>query len=188
MLPLRRLVVRTRLATLQLHTTAPRPAEKTVEKTIPAGEVPGADMYAKQDEETPEPRVSHSGTRTYVVSPKESATYDVPGGAYGSSDPYSTPPKTPAPQTSATASTSPGTPHPNTTKRVPHHPDGVGDSAAVRFRSAPGTMGARGGSDGGLDLMDPEGVKDTNELAERNPPPTEEGGRQGLDEAWKKRK
>jgi hypothetical protein len=43
-------------------------------------------------------------------------------GAYGSSDPYSTPPKTPAPQTSDTASTSPGAPHPNTTQRVPHNP------------------------------------------------------------------
>jgi len=39
-------------------------------------------MYEKQEDDTPEPRMSHSGTRTYVVSPKESAPYDVPGGEY----------------------------------------------------------------------------------------------------------
>jgi hypothetical protein len=49
-------------------------------------------------------------------------------------------------------------------------------------------MGGRGGSDGGLDMMDDTGVKGSNDLAERNPPPTEEGGRQGLGEAWKRRK
>lgn len=47
-------------------------------------------------------------------------------GAYGSSDPYLTPPQTPAPQTSASASasasTASGLAHPNTTSRVPHNP------------------------------------------------------------------
>ena len=37
--------------------------------------------YTRQLDVTPEPRVSHTGTCTYVVSPKDNtAPYDVPGG------------------------------------------------------------------------------------------------------------
>lgn len=47
---------------------------KTTDKTY---------TYAKQQDVTPEPRVSHTGTRTYVVSPEDdTAPYDVPGGEY----------------------------------------------------------------------------------------------------------
>ncbi|KAF8530001.1 hypothetical protein JB92DRAFT_2825674 [Gautieria morchelliformis] len=79
------------------------------------------------------------------------SSYGVPGGAYDSSDPYLTPPQTPAPQTSAPSSTSSAPAHPNTTSRVPHDPDGVGESAVVRYRTAPGQMHTRGGGGGGLD-------------------------------------
>ncbi|KAF8479831.1 hypothetical protein JB92DRAFT_3102195 [Gautieria morchelliformis] len=136
----------------------------------------------KQQDVTPETLVSHTGTRTYVVSPKDTSSYDVPGGAYGSSDPYLTPPQTPAPQTSAPSSTSSAPAHPNTTSRVPHDPDGVGESAVVRYRY---TLA------GGLGLMDTARSQAThqhNTLAERNLPPSDEGGRLGNSEAWKHRK
>ncbi|KAF8896608.1 hypothetical protein BD779DRAFT_1496856, partial [Infundibulicybe gibba] len=74
------------------------------------------------------------------------------------------------------------------------NPSGVGESAAVRWASAPGAMGARGGSFGGIALMDREGTVYPArgiELADRNPPPIgergEEMGRMGAS-AWKSRK
>jgi len=48
-------------------------------------------------------------------------------------------------------------------------------------------MGGRGGSQGGRDLMD-NSVKDSNELGQRDPQPTEEGGKQSFAAAWKHRK
>ncbi|KAF8530007.1 hypothetical protein JB92DRAFT_2825678 [Gautieria morchelliformis] len=192
---------RTASAASQLHTSRPVAADfasygKSATPGAKPDQVDGAATtpeytYTKQQDVTPEPRVSHTGTRTYVVSPKDSSPYDVPGGAYGSSDPYLTPPQTPAPQTSAPSSTSSAPAHPNTTSRVPHDPDGVGESAAVRYRTAPGQMHTRGGSEGGLGLMDTARSQAThqhNTLAERNLPPSDEGGRLGNSEAWKHRK
>ncbi|KAH0833284.1 hypothetical protein J3R83DRAFT_12349 [Lanmaoa asiatica] len=49
-----------------------------------------APIYEKQDDSSPEPHLSSSGTRTYVVSePDPSNTpYEVPSGAYHTSAPY----------------------------------------------------------------------------------------------------
>jgi hypothetical protein len=84
---------RTACAASQLHTSRPVAADfASYGKS--ATPVPKSDVvdgtaegvatpeytYTKQQDETPEPRVSHTGTRTYVVSPKESSSYDVPGG------------------------------------------------------------------------------------------------------------
>ncbi|KIJ43113.1 hypothetical protein M422DRAFT_31035 [Sphaerobolus stellatus SS14] len=146
-------------ATRQLHTTAARSTDKAFITYT----------YTKYDEHHPEPRVSNNGTRTYVVSPKETSSYDVPGGAYPTSDPYVMPHPTAAPENANLSSTSPGVAHPNTTSRVPQNPSGIGSSAAVRFRSAPGEMSA--GSDGGLDLMDASTTKGQNRLADRNSAP-----------------
>jgi len=55
-------------------------------------------------------------------------------------------------------------------------------------------MGDRGGSDGGLDLMDKTSTKpgSDGELADRNPPPlskeAEAFSKKGLKDAWKDRK
>lgn len=71
---------------------------------------------------------------------------------------------------------------------------GVGESAAVRHRSAPGEMGARGGGHYGTDVMDKDTTKpgSDGELADRNPPPlsaeSEEFSNKGLKDAWKARK
>jgi len=129
--------------------------------------------YTKQtDEHHHEPDVSpNTGKRMYVVSPKESAEHDVPGGPYPTADPYVMPPATeqPSHQNAQMSSTSPGLAHPNTTSRVPQNPGGVGESSAVRYRSAPGAMSE--GSNGGLGLMDESTTIGTNRLASRNPPP-----------------
>ena len=55
-------------------------------------------------------------------------------------------------------------------------------------RSSPGSMGGRGGSDGGLDFMDTVGVKGPNELLQRDPQETTEGGKQAHAETWKHKK
>jgi len=120
----------------------------------------------------------------YVVSPKETSSYDVPGGAYPTSDPYVMPQATSAPSEAPMASAAPGAAHPNTTSRVPQNPSGVGTSAHVRYRSAPGMMAA--GSEGGLGLMDKSSTTGENTLAERNPEPNVEQGRMG-ESAWKHR-
>jgi hypothetical protein len=57
--------------------------------------------------------------------------------------------------------------------------------------TAPGEMHTRGGSEGGLGLMDAarsQATHQPNTLAERNLPPSDEGGRLGNSEAWKHRK
>lgn len=113
-----------------------------------------ADYYAS------EPHVSSAGTRTYVVSePDPSNTaYEVPYGAYPTSAPYVNYPLADAPPNpeGKYSSTSSTQPHPYTTsaRAVPQNKYGVGDSAAVRNAEAPGEMGRRGGSYGGLGLMD----------------------------------
>lgn len=56
--------------------------------------------YEKQTDHSPEPIVSHSGTRTYVVSEPDTSSkfYEVPAGAYHTSAPYNNPAATDAPK------------------------------------------------------------------------------------------
>ncbi|KAF9237654.1 hypothetical protein BU15DRAFT_63042 [Melanogaster broomeanus] len=114
-------------------------------------------VYEKQGDHAPEPLISSSGKRTYVVSePDPSNTpYEVPSGAYPTSAPYVNFGETAAPNPDGVySSTSSSTPHPYTTRNVPQNDAGVGESAAIRNAEAPGEMGRRGGSYGGLGLMD----------------------------------
>lgn len=119
--------------------------------------------YEKQVDYSPEPFPSHSGNRTYVVSQPDAADshYAVPSGAYPTSVPYvnftpTQPPNTHAAQISSTSSDQLA--HPFTTRAAPQHTGGVGESAAVRYASAPGEMGARGGGYGGQALVDTKGT------------------------------
>jgi len=129
--------------------------------------------------------------------------YDTPGTAYPTAYPYSDTPRAVQPNDPRLAalsnsrqnpsSTSASPAHPLLTKKVPTNESGIGESAAVRFRSAPGEMGARGGGDGGLGLMDKAGMKkgEMGELEDINRPPIQEIaveiGRKGLG-GWKERK
>jgi len=117
-----------------------------------------ASLYEKQTDHSPEPRISSSGTRTYVVSEPDPshAPYEVPSGAYPTSAPYVNFRSTTAPDVhgAVNSSTSADTAHPRTTNTVPHNDSGIGESAAVRHAEAPGSMGQRGGSRGGLGLME----------------------------------
>ncbi|KAI5981490.1 hypothetical protein EDC04DRAFT_1975576 [Pisolithus marmoratus] len=115
--------------------------------------------YEKEvDDNASEPHVSSAGTRTYVVSePDPSNTaYEVP-----------MVPTPPLPPTSITHSqmhpriqrvnTAPRATQPHPYNKCPCRPQneyGIGESAAVRNAEAPGEMGRRGGSYGGLGLMD----------------------------------
>ncbi|GJJ08025.1 hypothetical protein Clacol_002232 [Clathrus columnatus] len=147
----------------QIHSTSYRSA---------MGKASVSYTYTKQTEHHHEPDVSpNTGKRMYVVSPKENVDHDVPGGPYPTADPYVMPPATEPPSNTNAqmSSTSPGPAHPNTTSRVPQNPGGVGESSAVRYRSAPGAMAE--GSNGGLSLMDESTTIGTNRLADRNPPP-----------------
>lgn len=155
-----------------------------------------ASVYEKQHEPSADPHVSHTGARTYVVSQPDPADtpYAVPSGAYPSSAPYQNPAAVEEPGETAHSSTSASAAQPATTNRVPRNDEGVGESAAVRHREAPGGMGRRGGSNTGLNLMDAETTKPgpDGELAERNPPPlqakAEHFSKKGVDDAWKERK
>jgi len=152
--------------------------------------------YEKQTDYSAEPITEHTGYRTYVVSqPDESFKhYQVPAGAYPTSSPYihfAAAANGPEPGLNY-ASTSPSLAHPFTTRAVPQNSSGVGESSAIRYRSAPGEMGARGGSYGGMKLMDKDGTTHgKGQLAERNPPPdspaAEKFSKAGIDNAWKLR-
>ncbi|TFY61404.1 hypothetical protein EVG20_g7075 [Dentipellis fragilis] len=127
----------------------------------------------------------HASRTVYVVSEPDpsDAPYAVPAGAYPTSAPRPSEFNEPMPR-----------PTPTLTRRVPTNSAGVGDSAAVRYAEAPGVMGARGGSRGGLGLMDAATTvaPADSELADRSPPPildtAVEYGKKGNDKAWKARK
>ncbi|KAF8223838.1 hypothetical protein L208DRAFT_1411247 [Tricholoma matsutake] len=155
-------------------------------------------VYEKQFDSSPEPVHSPSGRRTYVVSEPDTSSkfYSVPSGAYPTSAPYVNFAPTEAPDThGAQVSSTSSTPlaHKQTIRTVPQHKTGVGQSAAVRHAEAPSEMGKRGGSHGGLGLMDKKGTLPA-ELPgmESNPPPLgavgEAFGRKGLDGAWNRRR
>ncbi|KDQ56961.1 hypothetical protein JAAARDRAFT_35560 [Jaapia argillacea MUCL 33604] len=145
---------------------------------------------------TAEPQTSHNGTQTYVVSQPDPADtpYEVPSGAYPTSAPYENFVATERPEVMDLphSSTSPNPAHPTLSRMVPRNDSGVGESAAVRNAEAPGELGNRGGSDGGLGLMDNASTKGENKLAERNPPPLQEVAekfsKRGLEGAWKTRR
>lgn len=132
--------------------------------------------YEKHNDYPTDP-VFDSGLRTYVVSEpdKHSRHYHVPAGAYPTSVPYVNFTATSAPDTNGMQYSSTSgelLAHGKTTSAVPQHLTGVEESSAVRYASAPGEMGARGGSYGGLGLMDKQKTThDTGRLAERNHPP-----------------
>ncbi|KAF8135022.1 hypothetical protein EV363DRAFT_1111352, partial [Boletus edulis] len=100
-----------------------------------------APIYEKQHDSSPEPHLSSSGTRTYVVSePDPSNTpYQVPSGAYPASAPYRAP-ITEDLHGSASSSLL----RPYNTRAVPHKEAGVGQNAAKRDTAAPGETGRRG--------------------------------------------
>lgn len=117
--------------------------------------------YEKQEDHyTSEPHISSSGTRMYVVSEPDplNTAYEVPYGAYPTTAPYANYPLADGPPNpeGKHSSTSSTLPHPYTTSAhaVPQNKSGIGESAAVRNAEAPGEMGRRGGSYGGLGLMD----------------------------------
>ncbi|KAF9791011.1 hypothetical protein BJ322DRAFT_1039159 [Thelephora terrestris] len=117
--------------------------------------------YEKGQETSPEPITTYSGTRSYVVNEPDPADskYEIPTGAYHSTAPYEKLTEVKYERYEGERSSSSSeVAHPVTTKRVPRHEGGVGESAAVRFASSPGEMGDRGGGDGGLGLMDKEGT------------------------------
>jgi len=83
--------------------------------------------------------------------------------------------------------------HGFTTRAARHHTGGVGESSALRYKSAPGEMGAKGGGYGGAGLVDAAGTQEgTGTLGDRNPPPdgnvAEKFSKAGVDGAWKLRK
>ncbi|KAG1781606.1 hypothetical protein EV702DRAFT_1072090 [Suillus placidus] len=155
-----------------------------------------ASLYEKQHDHSPEPQISSAGTRTYVVSEPDPANtpYAVPSGAYPTTAPYVNFKPTDAPNPEGKHSASGASlPHHYTTRAIPRNADGVGESASVRYGEAPGEMGHRGGSHGGLDLMDESGTqKGAAELADRNPYPDSDmaprWSKLGVENAWKERK
>ncbi|KAI0925996.1 hypothetical protein AcV5_008579 [Taiwanofungus camphoratus] len=153
-------------------------------------------LYEKQLDHSPDIKVSSAGTRTYVVSePDPSNTpYEVPSGAYPTSAPYYSYAATeaPMPEGANYASTSASLAHP-ITNAAPQNESGIKESSAVRHSEAPGEMHQRGGSFGGLGMMDPASTKNgEGRLADRNPPPIQEIAEKysklGVDNAWKARK
>jgi len=171
------------------------PFKSLSDSPLTAPPAPTSNVYEKQLDHSPEPKVSSSGTHTYVVSePDPTHTpYEVPSGAYPTSAPYQnyTATEAPNPEGAQRASSSPNFAHP-ITNAAPQNPSGVMESSAIRHSEAPGEMHQKGGSFGGLDLMDSKGTKSgQGELADRNPPPdavAEKYSKLGVDNAWKARK
>jgi len=157
---------------------------------------PAARHYEKQYETTAEPYTSVSGQRTYVVSEPDASDkhYQVPAGAYPTSSPYIQFARTEAPEYSKDQISSTSADllaHPFTTRAAPQNPSGVGESAAIRHGEAPGAMGRRGGSYGGI-RMNKQGTQPgTGKLGERNPQPdssvAEKYSKAGVQGAWKMR-
>ncbi|KAG2036883.1 hypothetical protein BDR03DRAFT_958593 [Suillus americanus] len=148
-----------------------------------------ASLYEKQHDHSPEPQISSAGMRTYVVSEPDPANtpYAVPSGAYPTTAPYANFKPTDAPNPEGKHSES------YTTRAIPRNADGVGESASVRYGEAPGEMDRRGGSHGGLGLMDESGTyKGAAELPDRNPSPDSDvalrWSKLGVENAWKERK
>ena len=166
-----------RFITSSSHSSSPTPASrvKPVEGEAPlfkqpsnAGKLSAKDLtegtYEKEVETSPEPITTYSGTRSYVVNEPDPADskYEIPTGAYHSTASYekSREVKYEEHRRGEGSSSSSELAHPATTKRVPRHEGGVGESSAVRSGSSPGEMGERGGGGGGLGLMDKEGTEE----------------------------
>ncbi|KAF9048471.1 hypothetical protein BJ165DRAFT_1459926 [Panaeolus papilionaceus] len=160
------------------------------------------DHYAKSYEHPVESSMSSRGLyRTYVVSEPDDSSrhYQVPAGAYPTSAPYMNFASTSAPaqllEEELSSTSADQVAHTFTTRATRQHRGGIGASSSIRFRSAPGEMGVRGGSNSGATMMDKEGTVDGplgNRLAERNPPPdtpsvAEKFSKAGVQDAWKLR-
>lgn len=94
--------------------------------------------YEKQDDHSPEPKMSHSGTQTYVVSEPDPAhaPYEVPSGAFSTSAPYANFKRTEPPDT-----------------KDARNEYGAGEGAAAGGnRQTPGGMGQKGESHGGPEV------------------------------------
>jgi hypothetical protein len=133
--------------------------------------------YEKEHDNSSEPITTFSGTRSYVVNEPDptDSKYEIPTGAYHSTAPYEKLKEVEyevhGGEMNEGSSSSSEFAHPVTTKRVPRHEGGVGESAAVRAASSPGEMGERGGGDGGLGLMDKEGTKEGVDWVLESGPP-----------------
>ncbi|KAF4613551.1 hypothetical protein D9613_007626 [Agrocybe pediades] len=156
-------------------------------------------QYEKQYDHPAEPLTSpNTGYRTYVVSEPDPANnrYKVPAGAYPTSSPYVNFTPTSAPDVVGAQYSSTSADllaHGFTTRAARHHTGGVGESSTLRYKSAPGEMGAKGGGYGGAGLVDEAGSEEgVGTLADRNPPPdgeaAEKFSKAGVDGAWKLRK
>ncbi|KAJ4495200.1 hypothetical protein C8J55DRAFT_484832 [Lentinula edodes] len=165
--------------------------------STPSSTASSVNVYEKQVDFSPEPVPYNGGQRTYVVSEPDPANthYQVPAGAYPTSLPYVNFPATEAPnQEGQRSSTSSSLAHPVLTQAAAHNQSGVGESSAVRHATAPGSMGQRGGSHGGLGLSDqPSTHAGQGSLADRNPPPIESDvvekfSKMSVKDAWKARK
>ncbi|TFK28156.1 hypothetical protein FA15DRAFT_665639 [Coprinopsis marcescibilis] len=159
--------------------------------------VPNVTHYEKAYDSAPDAFASLNGQRTYVVSEPDASYkhYQVPAGAYPTSAPYVQFTATEAPQYNRSELSSTAAEllaHPFTTRAAPQNTSGVGESSAVRHGVAPGAMGRRGGSFGGLGLMDKEGTTPgTGKLGDRNPQPdgpaATKFSKAGVKDAWKMR-
>jgi hypothetical protein len=111
----------------------------------PASSAPSASLYEKQHDHSPEPQISSSGTRTYVVSEPDPANtpYAVPSGAYPTTAPYVNFKPTDAPSPEGKHSSNSASL--NMARAVPRNADGVGENASVRYGGGSGGMGPRGG-------------------------------------------
>lgn len=141
---------RTPFAALEQTKTSPVETRPAAGSTAPT--------YEKQEEPTTDPKGA-----TYVVSEPDpaDAPYKVPSGAYPTSAPYQNFTATEEPDVLSRpqSSTSSDPAHPTLSRKGPQNPSGVGESAAVRNSVAPGDMSKRGGSDGGLGIMDKASTK-----------------------------
>ncbi|TCD61832.1 hypothetical protein EIP91_007851 [Steccherinum ochraceum] len=204
---IRALTKHTRTISRSLHTRTPSSSTRAfhtpfavlsssspLEKAPPPSSNVSSSLYEKQQDHSLEPT---GQKRTYyVVSEPDPAhtPYEVPSGAYPTSAPYQNYPATEAPVHNTRSSTSSSSAHPTLTSAAPQNESGVKESASVRFREAQGEMGERGGSYGGLGLMDEATTsKGQGELASRNPQPdqpdvAEKNSKLGIKNAWKERK
>ncbi|THH31446.1 hypothetical protein EUX98_g2742 [Antrodiella citrinella] len=165
-------------------------------ETPPAPSSQVSSLYEKQQDHVYESSAAGQRRTYYVVSEPDPANtpYEVPSGAYPTSAPYQNYTATEAPVQRPRSSTSTSFAHPYLTSAVPQNESGVKESSSVRYREAPGEMSARGGSRGGLGLMDKATTsKGARELPSKNPQPdqpdvAERNSRLGLDNAWKERK
>ena len=149
-----------------------------------------AKYYEKENDYAHEPFQSLSGHRTYVVSEPDASFrhYEVPAGAYPTSSPYINFRATEAPEYDAEDISSTAADilaHPFTSRAALNEAEAA-TAKATPQGVAPGAMGRRGGSYGGI-----RGATKSAKLGERNPQPdgpmAEKYSKGGVQNAWKMR-